>query len=181
MFSLKVAVILGTARIGRQSERVFRFVTGELAKRKNVMIEPVDVRDFRFDATALSEDQGEVGRRWQAIAKASDAFIIVTPEYNRGYPGELKMLLDAAYEEYERKPVALCTVSNGRFAGARVAEHILSVLHELGFLIVHTSTHIGGMNPAEGDKSETSIPVEASGRLSKMFDELLFLAEKLRA
>lgn len=177
---LKVAVILGSARVGRQSERVWNFVRGELAKRKDVEIVPIDIRDFRFEATALPEDQGEVGKRWQKIADSCDGFVLVMPEYNRGYPGELKMFLDSAYDEYEHKPIAICAVSSGRFGGGRGAEHILPVLHELGFIMTHTIVYFPNMNPAEGDKPETPIPDGSGKRLASVFDELVFLAERLK-
>jgi len=46
--------------------------------------------------------------------------IIVTPEYNSGYPASLKNAMDLLYAEWRRKPVALATVSNGQFGGAQV-------------------------------------------------------------
>ncbi len=183
MSSLKIAVVLGTARVGRQSERVFRFVMGELAKRRDVIIEPVDVRNFSFSVSAKPEDQDEAGRRWQAIAKESDAFVIVTPEYNHSFPGELKLLIDSAEEEYLHKPVAVCGVSSGNFGGARAVEHLMSIFRYLGLIAIGESVYFPNMKPVGKngpDSSETPIPVEAIGRLSKMFDELILLTNKVR-
>ncbi len=52
--------------------------------------------------------------------KASDGVIIVTPEYNGGYPASLKNIIDLLYDEWYRKPVAISTVSNGNFGGTQV-------------------------------------------------------------
>ncbi len=51
---------------------------------------------------------------------------MVSPEYNHGYPGELKMMLDMLYEEYFGKPVGICGVSSGVFGGARMIEHLVA-------------------------------------------------------
>jgi NAD(P)H-dependent FMN reductase len=46
--------------------------------------------------------------------------IIVTPEYNGGYPASLKNVIDLLYAEWQRKPVAISTVSDGIFGGTQV-------------------------------------------------------------
>ncbi len=179
----RIVVVLGTARIKRQSERVFRFVVEELSKRKEVFITTVDVRDFLLQVSAKPEEQGVVGKKWQSIVKESDALVIVTPEYNHSFPGELKLLIDAAEVEYMHKPVAVCGVSSGTFGGARAVEHLMSVFCYLGLIPISENVYFPNMKPAGydgADSSETPIPVEAVGRLSRMFDELILLANKVR-
>jgi hypothetical protein len=36
----------------------------------------------------------------------ADAFVVVTPEYNRTFPASLKQAIDFAYDEWQAKPVA---------------------------------------------------------------------------
>ncbi len=50
----------------------------------------------------------------------ADGVIIVTPEYNGGYPASLKNVVDLLYDEWHRKPVAISTVSGGAFGGTQV-------------------------------------------------------------
>jgi len=50
----------------------------------------------------------------------ADGVLIVTPEYNGGYPASLKNVIDVLYDEWHRKPVAISTVSNGPFGGMQV-------------------------------------------------------------
>jgi NAD(P)H-dependent FMN reductase len=52
--------------------------------------------------------------------KAADGIIIVTPEYNGGYPASLKNVVDLLYDEWHRKPVAIATASDGSFGGTQV-------------------------------------------------------------
>lgn len=179
----RIAVVLGTARTNRQSERVFRFVVEELTKRKEVLVTTVDVRDFLLQVSAKPEEQGTMGKKWQGIANESDAFVIVTPEYNHSFPGELKLLIDAAEAEYLHKPVAVCGVSSGTFGGARAVEHLMSVFRYLGLIPISESVYFPNMKSAgqQGtDSPETPIPMEAAGRLARMFDELIFLTNKVR-
>jgi len=58
--------------------------------------EIIDVRDCRLEATDNTETEPQALRFAQKVLSA-DALIIVAPEYNRGYPGELKVMLDMIY------------------------------------------------------------------------------------
>lgn len=126
-----IPVILGTARADRRSERVAKFIQQKMEE-TNVETTLVDVREELWGpetiAAWVSDERAE---RWRGLAKKADGYFIVTPEYNHGYPGELKMLLDAAYKEYKDKPVALCGVSTGAVGGARALEQLKPVLIEM--------------------------------------------------
>src|SRR3989338_5841568 len=128
--SLFIPIILGTARAGRRSEHAARFVFGKMKKREGIETEFLDVRDFRLSAT---DDTGEteVAKKLAAITGRADGFIIVAPEYNHGYPGELKMMLDMSDGEYAKKPIAICGVSEGATGGARMMEQLRNVIIDL--------------------------------------------------
>jgi len=117
MDTMYIPVILGTAREGRQSEKVSRFIY-ELARKAGLDTEIVDIREYRIAAT---DNTGNIpqAKKWREKIARADGVIIVSPEYNHTYPGELKMFLDMLYKEYARKPVALCGVSNGPWGGTR--------------------------------------------------------------
>lgn len=107
-----IPVILGTARKGRNSEKIANFVLEEVKKAPGVSTELIDVRDYRIDATDKTKEQPVAKKYCEKIAKA-DGLIVVTPEYNHGYPGELKMMLDMAYDEYARKPFGVISLGGG--------------------------------------------------------------------
>src|SRR3989344_7966247 len=111
-----IPIILGTARKGRRSEKAANFVLQEFQKQEGVETELIDVRDYRIAATDNTGDLPEAKKFSEKAARA-DGFIIVSPEYDHGYPGELKMMLDMLYDEYNRKPVAICGVSMGQSGG----------------------------------------------------------------
>lgn len=114
------------------SEKVAQFVASELLKVDSEIEAPViDVRDHVFGATIPAWIDDPRTKPWKEIAARADAFVWVVPEYNHGLPGEFKMMLDSAYDEYNRKPVVFCTVSSGRMGGVRTYSMLLDVAFEL--------------------------------------------------
>jgi multimeric flavodoxin WrbA len=98
---LFIPVILGTVRKGRASENVARFVFGEVQKREGVETELIDLRDLKF----AFDDAGEAikdAKFSETVARA-DGLVLIVPEYNHGYPGILKHVLDSNLKEYIHK------------------------------------------------------------------------------
>jgi NAD(P)H-dependent FMN reductase len=71
-------------------------------------------------------------QQWSGIVDAADALVIVSPEYNHGYPAVLKNALDWLYPEFADKPVGLVGVSNGPSGGARVIEQLRLLCGDFG-------------------------------------------------
>jgi NAD(P)H-dependent FMN reductase len=117
-----IPIILGTARQGRMSERPAIWLNAEL-KKANIDTEIIDVRDYRIEATDNTAKIPQAIKLAEKIKKA-DALIIVSPEYNYSYPGELKMMMDMLFSDYKGKVVGLCGVSAGGFGGVRCIEHL---------------------------------------------------------
>ena len=68
--------------------------------------------------------------------KAVDGIVMVSPEYNGGYPASLKNAIDVLYDEWKRKPIGLCTVSAGAFAGMNLITSLQFVLWKIGAIVV---------------------------------------------
>lgn len=119
---MNVPIILGTARKGRQSEKVAKFIL-KSAKKLNFSSNIVDVRDFKLYATDNSETS-PLAKKLKKIIQMADGLIIVAPEYNYSYPGELKLMLDLLYQDYFGLPVGLAGVSSGNWGGIRVVEQL---------------------------------------------------------
>ncbi|HPE52344.1 MAG TPA: NAD(P)H-dependent oxidoreductase, partial [Methanothrix soehngenii] len=83
-----IPIILGTAREGRESEKVARFML-EKALEFGLESEILDVRDYRLPATDNTKTSDAAARLKERVLRA-DGLVIVSPEYNHGYPGELK-------------------------------------------------------------------------------------------
>ena len=174
---LLIPVILGTAREGRRSEHAARFVLSELEKRAGVTTEMVDVRQLKFDLRGPNEETRDQG--WASLAKRADGFIIVTPEYNHGYPGLLKHALDMNLKEYVHKAVGLCGVSAGSFGGVRVIEALLPVMRELGLVTTFTDVNFGRAGKLFNEAGELQDQAFV-GRVAKFLDEVIWMARVLR-
>jgi NAD(P)H-dependent FMN reductase len=174
---LYIPVILGTPRKGRASENVARFVLGEVSKREGVETELIDVRELRLS----TEDEGEEIKDSKFSSKMSraDALVIVTPEYNHGYPGLLKHALDSNLKEYIHKAVGLCGVSAGGFGGTRVVENLLPVLRELGLVTIFWDGNFSGAHKLF-DESGKILDDAYVRRTDKFLKELIWMARTLR-
>jgi NAD(P)H-dependent FMN reductase len=174
---LYIPVILGTPRKGRASENVARFVLGEVSKREGVETELIDVRGLRLS----TEDAGESIKDAEFSSKMSraDALVIVTPEYNHGYPGLLKHALDSNLKEYVHKAVGVCGVSAGGFGGTRVVENLLPVLRELGLVTIFWDGNFSGAEKLF-DEAGKILDDSYVRRVDKFLKELIWMARTLR-
>jgi NAD(P)H-dependent FMN reductase len=174
---LFIPVILGTARQGRKSENAARFVFEQTKKRARVETELIDVRTLPLRL----DDAGEQMKDpvFSATIERCDGLIIVTPEYNHGYPGLLKHALDMNLSEYIHKAVGICGVSAGTFGGARVIENLLPVMRELGLVTIFEDVNFGPIGKLFDDEGKL-LDEKYVGRVDKFLDELLWMARVLR-
>lgn len=172
-----IPVILGTPRQGRYSEHVVRFVLGQVAKRDGVETELIDIRELRLTAG----DAGEAIKDpdFSQTVMRADALIIVAPEYNHGYPGLLKHVLDSNLKEYIHKAVGVCGVSAGPFGGTRVVENLLPVLRELGLVTIFWDGNFSSVQKAF-DENGALQDESYVGRIDKFLKELIWMAKVLR-
>ena len=124
---LRIPVLVGSVRRGRQSIRVARFAAGRLA-RAGADAPLLDLADY--DLPIMEErlhrrDDPPPGlERFAGAIAEADAVVVVSPEYNGSLPGVLKNALDYLYGEWFRKPVGIVTVSAGGFGGVQVHNHL---------------------------------------------------------
>src|SRR5262245_11331736 len=112
---LFIPIILGTSRQGRMSEHVATFMHEEVTKRDGIATALIDIRTLSFPITVAGEAIKD--SQFSATMMRADALILVVPEYNHGYPGLLKHVLDTNLKEYIHKAVGICGVSAGGFGG----------------------------------------------------------------
>ena len=172
-----IPVILGTARQGRASEHVARFVLEEVARRDGVETELVDIREIPLP----THDAGEAIKdsKFSATVARADALVIVAPEYNHGYPGLLKHVLDTNLKEYIHKAVGICGVSAGGFGGTRVVQNLLPVLRELGLVTIFWDGNFSGAQKLF-DADGKLLDQAYVKRIDQFLKELLWMAKVLR-
>ena len=172
-----IPIILGTARQGRQSEKAAQFMLLK-AREADLESEIIDVRDYRLEAT----DNTEISQPAQKLAekaRRADGFIIVSPEYNHGYPGELKMLLDMLFSQYAHKPVGICGVSSGAWGGTRMVEQLRQVC--LAFHMVPTGQAVHFPKVQElFDEAGLLKGRSQHGQAKRLLEELIWYARALK-
>ena len=123
-----IPIILGSTRRGRQSAKVARFVEQRMKRNERLETEILDLLDYNFpmmeERLRLRDDAPAGVVEFAGKIARAEALVIVSPEYNNGYPGVLKNALDYFGPEYKRKPIGIVTVSGGGFGGL----HALSQL-----------------------------------------------------
>src|SRR6266849_359401 len=174
---LFIPVILGTARQGRESEHAARFVFEQTKKRAGVESEFIDVRTLPMRLDDAGEQMKDP--KFAATIERCDGLILVTPEYNHGYPGLLKHALDMNLKEYIHKAVGICGVSAGPAGGARVIENLVPVMRELGLVIIFEDVNFGTVGKLFDEQGEL-IDQKYIGRVDKFLNELIWMASVLR-
>lgn len=178
MPELYIPIILGTARVGRQSEKVANYVFGEVEK-AGFKTEILDVRDYRIEATDNTRQPPQAKKLSEKINKA-DGLIVVSPEYNHGYPGELKMMLDLIYGEYAKKPVGICGVSSGGLGGTRMVEQMRLVAVELKMIPIREALYFSNVKERFDEKGRIKDPAYYQEKVNKFLENLVFYAEALK-
>jgi NAD(P)H-dependent FMN reductase len=174
---LFVPVILGTPRKGRYSEYVAKFVIDHVKQRRELETELIDIKEIPL----ASDDAGEAIKdaRFSAAVMRADALVVVLPEYNHGYPGLLKHLLDTNLKEYIHKAVGICGVSAGGFGGTRVIQSLLPVMRELGLVTIFWDANFSSVQSLF-DQEGRLLDASYARRIDKFLAELVWMARVLK-
>jgi NAD(P)H-dependent FMN reductase len=119
-----IAIISSSVRTGRKSHRVALYFKNYLETHGLASAGILDLNEYKFplfeERLHLQQKPTPAMLDFSAKISSADGIIIVTPEYNGGYPASLKNVIDLLYDEWQRKPVAISTVSDGVFGGSQV-------------------------------------------------------------
>lgn len=185
---IKLKIILGSTRDGRQGEKFAHWVMEQLKDHEIFSSELLDLRFYQLPyyedalpAVMLKQPyMPEVRARWADKIAEGDAFLIITPEYNHGYPAVLKSALDTIYHEWNNKPVAFISYGGGA-NGSRAVEQLRQVVIELQMAPIRESVHIGLFTGEDVfTQSGEMASISNNGKLSKLFEQLSWWANALK-
>lgn len=189
---LRVAVVYGSVRTGRQGIRAARFVMRQLEAQGHVgtLVDALEVglplldRTFRETAEGGQEGGPPAPEGMAALAatyRASDALVVLTGEYNHGLPAALKTLIDPFLSEFFWRPAGIVSYSAGSFGGVRAAVHLRAVLGEVGLVTLPSMVPVPRVQEAFDEHGVPAEPDAWARRTVKFFDELAWYGRALRS
>ncbi|MGI8834292.1 MAG: NADPH-dependent FMN reductase [Nitrososphaeraceae archaeon] len=143
---LRVAIILGSTRPGRNGEAVCQWIYGITKKRSDATFELVDIKDFNLPLLdepippSMGQYNQEHTKVWSSKIDSFDAYVFVTAEYNHGIPGALKNAIDFLFKEWNNKVAGF--VSYGSAGGVRAVEQLRLVMAELQVATVRAQVQL---------------------------------------
>ena len=132
---MKISILLGTVRNGRQSHRAAHYVEKRLEEKgaKADLIDLAEVPLPMLGHEASYDDGAE--QRIKQIGKRledSDALIFVTPEYQASFSGAIKNAIDHYYPEFQKKVIGVVAASAGGMAGINASSQLQHVILGVG-------------------------------------------------
>jgi NAD(P)H-dependent FMN reductase len=136
----KIAVVVGSTREGRQTDKLAKWVAKEIANHAEV--EVLDLQDYpmpfmdepispRYNPERKPEPRVQ---KWLNKVAEFDGYAFVTPEYNRSTSAVLKNAIDVLDYQMEKKPVAL--IGHGSSGGAQAIANLRMALPGVGAVTV---------------------------------------------
>ena len=188
---LKLQIIVGSTRDNRNADAVCQWLLPMAQSKKEFDVEVLDLRDWPLPF--FKETIATVGdfanptysdplvKRWNEKIREADAYLVITPEYNRSIPAVLKNAFDSVFFSFafRHKPVACVSYSLGFTAGVRAADHLNQIMIEAEAVPIRTQTLIplvGSAFDAEGQPTNPVVEVT----LSAMLDDLSWLGRALK-
>jgi NAD(P)H-dependent FMN reductase len=181
---LKVGIILGSTRPGRNGEAVSQWTYDTANKRSDADFELIDIRDFNLPLLdepippSMGQYTKEHTKIWSAKIDSFDAYVFVTAEYNHGIPGALKNAIDFLFKEWNNKVAGF--VSYGGTGGVRAVEQLRLVMAELKVATVRTQVQLSLHTDFENFTKFKPAPFQEK-TANTMLDEVIAWGGALKA
>ena len=173
---LRIAIILGSTRPGRNTEAVARWVFDKAQQRGDADYELVDIADYGLPLLdePIPPSQNKYSKdhtkRWAEKIGSFDGFVFVTPEYNHSTSAALKNAIDFLYAEWNNKAAGF--VSFGSAGGLRAVEHLRGIMAELQIADVRAQVALSLFTDFENFKTFKPQALHEKS-LKSMFDQVL--------
>ncbi|MFD0939570.1 NADPH-dependent FMN reductase [Pedobacter boryungensis] len=173
-----ISILSASVRHGRNSHRVALYFKNYLEENKLANVTIIDLKAYNFpifeERLRFISDPSEAMLSFAEEITKADGVIIVTPEYNGGYPASLKNVTDLLYAEWKRKPIAIATVSAGAFAGTQVITSLQFSLWKIGALTIPAMFPVATVEKTFDENGIPSDPVGTDKRAAVFVNELLY-------
>ena len=179
---LRISIIYGSTRKNRIGIRFVKYLNNQVKKNGHIpiIIDPIEMPfpflDKRYDDYKKNELPKSIAKV-QKLLKKSDAFIIVSAEYNHMPPPALINILNFYYKEYDRKSSCICTYSSGDFAGIRVQSPLRAFLAQFGCPPIKYGMFQPNLGKFFDNDGIPTDEKDAKGRFDIFFNELVWYAQ----
>ena len=176
-----IEIVSSSIRTGRDSHKVAMYFAQYINEHKIAKANMLDLYAYKFplfnERLSKQTTSLQTAVEFSEKIKAADGVIIVTPEYNGGYPASLKNAIDLLYPEWHRKPIALVSASNGPFGGAQVLTSLQFSLWKIKAWVVPATFQVPFVDKAF-DEHGVPVAKESSDKLAAAFiKELMWCIE----
>lgn len=175
---MHIAILSASVRRDRNSHRVALYFQKYVSEKNLASVEIIDLNAYDFpifdERIQYMPEPSDAILDFQQRINNADGIILVTPEYNGGYPSSLKNVIDLLYKEWQRKPIALATVSAGPFGGAQVTTSLVFSLWKIGAWVVPSMFPVPQV---QNNYEENGTPKDKEGtdkRADKFVGELIW-------
>lgn len=178
---MKIAILLGSVRTGRQTHKIAYYVEQQLAARNHEVLmldlglHPIPLMDERYNRTEQPVpeiiDMGEK-------LKAADAILMVSPEYHGSFTGVLKNALDYYWAEFKHKPMGVIATGSGRMGGINASTQMQHVILSLGAYPVPYKLLVPQIQHAF-DEQMQPVNAELVKGTERFLDEFLWFANAI--
>ena len=177
-----IPILLGSIRRNRESLKIANFVLNTLSASSKVQTEVLDLKELNIpmmeERLRFRPDPPSSIMKLSASINRADAVVIVTSEYNSGYPGVLKNALDYLKDEYRHKPFGIITVSSAWSGGILCLASLRQVILHLGGVPIPATLPIPMAQDAFDENGNPHDP-KWNQRAKRYFEELLWFTEAL--
>ena len=175
---LLIALIVGSTRAGRFCPVVADWFATRAALRPDMVFDVIDLADVDLPSAYPGERSPAVAAYVERIG-AADAYVVVTPEYNHGYPAVLKQAIDLPREEWKAKAVGFVSYG-GLGGGLRAVEQLRQVFAELHVATMRDTVSFHNVHGAFDASGQPRDPEGAALAAATMLDQLAWWARALR-
>ncbi len=175
---MHIAILSTSVRTGRNSHRVGLYFKQFIETNNLATADLIDLQDYHFPVFEerlrfMTNPAPSVLESADRMKKAG-GIIVITPEYNGGFPASLKNVIDLLSEEWKRKPTSIVTVSTGAFGGVLVYPSLVFSLWKKGVWVVPARYQVPHVPEAFDENGNPTDKTGTEKRTQAFLQELIW-------
>ncbi len=176
-----IAIISCSVRIGRESHKVAKYFQKYITDNNLATAEILDLKVYNFpvveERLAYHPSPSPEMKQFSEKIISAQAVIVVTPEYNGGYPSSTKNAIDLLVKEWYHKPIGIATASSGNFGGVNCIALLQNIFLRIKAVPVPVTFPVPMVQDNFNTEGEPKDKPGTDKRASIFIKELLWFAE----